>query len=233
MQPEQIIGQLLGALVGRKRTRRSGVLGMAFGGRRRGGLLAGGALLTAAGLVWGALESMQKSTVAGGTGPGAPPWPPPSGGTPGPRGMVGGVTSGAPVVPPPLPGAPVVAPPPLPGTEPASTALPLLRLAISAAHADGELSDEEREFIRTQAVSLGIVAEVEQALRERPPVDSLTAPFEDDEQRRAAYAIAFAVIHGDGVVSPGERMYLTQLARSLRLPHDDVETIERDALGKE
>lgn len=30
-----------------------------------------------------------------------------------------------------------------------------------------------------------------------------------------------------------KRMYLTQLARSLRLPHEDVETIERDALGKE
>jgi len=147
--------------------------------------------------------------------------------------MVGGVTPGATVVPPPLPGAQPVEPPPLPVAGPAATALPLLRLAISAAHADGELSDDEREFIRTQAASLGIVAEVEQALRERPSIDSLTGAFESDEQRRAAYAIAWAVMHGDGVVSPGERMYLTQLARSLRLPHEDVETIERDALGKE
>lgn len=225
MQPEQIVGQLLGALVGRKRKRKrkSGLLGMALGGRRGGGLLAGGTLLTAAGLVWGALESMQKSTVASGSsGGGVPPAPP--------------VTPpGTPVVPPPLPGAsaPVV-PPPLPDTTQAAVAaLPLLRVAISAAHADGELSDDEREVIRTQASDLGLAAAVEEVLTERPAVDTLTAAFVTEEQRRAAYAVAWAVIEGDGVISPGERMYLTQLARALRLPPDDVDTIEREALDKE
>jgi uncharacterized membrane protein YebE (DUF533 family) len=240
MPAEQIIGQLLGALVGRKRSRRSGMLGMALGrgGRRAGGsgLLTGGTLLTAAGLVWGALESMQKSTVAssGGGGSAIPPGAP----VPSP------VMSTPPPVPPPLPGAlagPGV-PPPLPGAdasdetgslEDPSTLLPLVRVAIAAARADGDLSDEERAIIREHAASAGLAAAVDQAFTERPSLDSVTAAFTTDEQRRSAYALAWAVIHGDGEVSPGERMHLTQLARLLRLSHDDITIIERDALGGE
>lgn len=228
MQPEQIIGQLLGALVGRKRSRRSGLFGMAMTGRRGGGgLLTGGTLLTAAGLVWGALESMQKSTAPRDVSPATTPPPPPQA-----RGLT----------PPPLPGqsaGPVLAPPPLPGSEnapepDAATLLPLLQVAIAAARADGELSGEERQVIETHASTLGLGAHLAQILlheRQAPAVHA--ASFTTDEQRRAAYAIAWAVIRGDGVVSPGERMYLTQLSRVLRLPHEDVETIEREALGKE
>lgn len=240
MQPEQIIGQLLGALVGRKRSRRSGILGMALGGGSRAArgssLLTGGTLLTAAGLVWGALESMQKSTVASsGAGDAAT-----AGGSPAPRGIM----TTPPPVPPPLPGTPAAAqgssvvPPPLPasGTAPvqdAATLLPLVQVAIAAARADGELSAEERAAIHEHAASVGLAADVDRAMAERPSLDTVTSAFTTDDQRQAAYALAYAVIHGDGEVSPGERMHLTQLARLLRLSHDDIAIIERDALGKE
>ena len=46
-----------------------------------------------------------------------------------------------------------------------------------------------------------------------------------------AYALAYAVVHGEGEVSTGERMYLTQLERLLRLDHQDVERIERETLS--
>lgn len=238
MQPEQIIGQLLGALVGRKRSRRSGLLGMALGaggrGTRGSSLLTGGTLLTAAGLVWGALESMQTSTVASSGAAGAAT----GGGSAAPRGIL------SPPVPPPLPAtqaaapdSPVV-PPPLPGSERAapqdvSTLLPLVQVAIAAARADGDLSADERTAIHEHAASAGLAADVDRAMAERPSLDTVTAAFTTLEQRQAAYALAYAVIHGDGEVSPGERMYLTQLARLLRLPHDDIAIIERDALGKE
>lgn len=243
MDPERIIGQLLGSLVGRKRRRRSGLLGMAMGRGTRGGLLAGGTLLTAAGLVWGALESMQKSTVPTGAGGAAPPGTPPPASPPGAMGNAGAV------VPPPLPGAPAAGvtavPPPLPGTaapavsaeagaRPAATSwLPLLQVAISAARADGELSAEEEQVIREQATALGVAGEVDRVLGERASLDTLAAAFSTDEQRRAAYAIAVAVVRGDDVLAPGERMFLTQWSRLLRLPHDDIETIEREALGEE
>lgn len=243
VQPEQIIGQLLGSLVGRKRSRRrSGLLGMALGRRGRGTLLTGGTLLTAAGLVWGALESMQKSTVATGAGGGTPPSSGPSGSAP--RGMTGAVTTGT---PPPLPGhASPTTPPPLPTAVPPSAApsqegggddvsamLPLLYLAISAARADGELSADEQVEIRARAAELGVAGDVDRALTARQPLESLTAAFTSDEQRQAAYAVAFGIVHGDGVIAPGERMYLTQLARLLRLPSEDIETIERETLGEE
>lgn len=254
MQPEQIIGQLLGTLVGRKRSRRSGMLGMAMGRRGRGSLLSGGTLLTAAGLVWGALESMQKSTVpTGNTGGTAPPAPPTGHA---PRGVMGSTPGAGTVVPPPLPttgqgagassGPPPLPtqpgdPPPLPssanapagGDGPVADLLPLLHLAISAARADGELSAEEEAVIRERAAALGIASDVDRALGERSSLESLTGAFTSEAQRQAAYALAFGVIHGDGVVAPGERMYLTQLGRLLRLPAQDIETIERETLGEE
>lgn len=213
---------------------------MALGGGNRAGrgssLLTGGTLLTAAGLVWGALESMQKSTVASsGAGDTAA-----AAGSPTPR----AVMSTPPPVPPPLPGTPAAAqgnttvPPPLPASgaapmQDAATLLPLVQVAIAAARADGELTAEERAAIHEHAASVGLAADVDRAMAERPSLDAVTSAFTTDEQRQAAYALAYAVIHGDGEVSPGERMYLTQLGRLLRLSHDDIAIIERDALGKE
>ena len=80
MNPEQIIGQLLGGFLGGKKKRKRGGFGLpglgGYGGGSRssgGGLINAGTLLTVGGLIWGALETMQQGSGPGATGPGAPP----------------------------------------------------------------------------------------------------------------------------------------------------------------
>jgi len=148
-----------------------------------------------------------------------------------PRGAMGGPQAAP--VPPPLPPIPGGTPSPVPAPDvpvPA-TLLPLAQLAVSAARADGELSDDEVAVIRRRATELGAAALVDAELNARRGLETITPAFTTPEQRQMAYALAWAVVHGEGEVSPGERMYLTQLSRLLALPHDDVERIERDTLA--
>jgi len=119
-------------------------------------------------------------------------------------------------------------PPPLP-----AALLPLIQLAVSAARADGELSDEEIALIRDRADALGAAALVDAELQARRPLESIASAFVSPEQREVAYALAYAVVHGQDGISSGERMYLTQLQRLLALPHDIVDRIERDTLSGE
>lgn len=239
MNPEQIIGQLLGGFLGGKKKRKRGGFGLpglgGYGGGSRssgGGLINAGTLLTVGGLIWGALETMQQGSGSGATGPGAPP---PSGppAPPLPRGVMG--TEAPPLtVPPPLPPIPgatpvvVSAAPPVPVPP---SLVPLVQLAVSAARADGELSAEEVEVIRARAGELGAASLVDAELAAHRPLDTITPAFTTPEQRQMAYALAYAVVHGEDAVSPGERMYLTQLERLLRLDHQDVERIERETLS--
>ena len=239
MNPEQIIGQLLGGFLGGKKKRKRGGFGLpglgGYGGGSRssgGGLINAGTLLTVGGLIWGALETMQQGSGSGATGPGAPP---PSGppAPPLPRGVMG--TEAPPLtVPPPLP--------PIPGATPVAASaappvpvppslVPLVQLAVSAARADGELSAEEVKVIRARAGELGAASLVDAELAAHRPLDTITPAFTTPEQRQMAYALAYAVVHGEDAVSPGERMYLTQLERLLRLDHQDVERIERETLS--
>lgn len=232
MDPERIIGELIGGMLGGRKNRRRGGFGLpglsmgrGYGRRSGGGLINAGTLLTVGGLIWGALETMQQGNAPpvpnGGTvtPPGTPP--------PTPRAAVS--TDVAVVVPPPLPGAAAgVDVPPVP-VPPAL--LPLVQLAVSAARADGDLSDEEASVIRSRASSLGAAALVDAELQARRPLDTITPAFTTPEQRQMAYALAFAVVHGDEAVSPGERMYLTQLSRLLQVSSEDVDRIERDTLS--
>jgi uncharacterized membrane protein YebE (DUF533 family) len=238
MDPEQIIGQLIGGFLGGKKSRKHGgfsVSALGLGGGRGhgsrqtgGGLLNAGTLLTVGGLIWGALETMQQGSAGAGQTP-PPATPPPAA----PRGVLAADTPPL-VVPPPLP--------PIPGATPATAAaapptpvppalLPLVQLAISAARADGELSTDEVAVIRVRAGELGAAALVETELEARRPLEAIVPAFTTPEQRQVAYALAYAVVHGEGDISPGERMYLTQLERLLRLDHQDVERIERETLA--
>jgi len=238
MDPEQIIGQLIGGFLGGRAKRSRGGLALSalgLGSGRRGsagsGLLNAGTLLTVGGLIWGALETMQHSAAAGAGGPVTPT---PSG--PASPGAAHGVAS----VPPAVAGTPPL--PPIPGATPPAgnpgapvsvppALLPLIQLAVSAARADGELSDEEAAVISQRAAALGAGALVESELQQRRSLDAITPAFTTPEQREIAYALAYAVVHGQGAVAPGERMYLTQLQRLLRLDHTEVERIERETLA--
>ena len=242
MNPERIIGELLGGFLGGKKRRSRGGFGLGdlssmAGYGRRSGIVNAGTLLTVGGLIWGALETMQQGSGSP-TGSGIPPMPggaPPT--APPPTGPPRGVMSPGAVVatppPPPLP--------PIPGATPAHVTpaavalppalLPLVQLAVSAARADGELSDEEVAVIRSHAETLGAQSLLDAELQARRPLESITPAFTTPEQRQMAYALAYAVVHGEGAVSAGERMYLTQLQRLLQLDHQDVERIERETLA--
>ena len=242
MDPEQIIGQLIGGFLGGKKRRSRGGFGLpALGigghrsgyGRSSGGLINAGTLLTVGGLIWGALETMQQQGAAAGSA-GAPI--PPSPGTPMPGSARGVLAPDVPplTVPPPLPPIPGATPPALEAAAPIPVPpmlVPLVQLAVSAARADGDMSDEEVAVVRRRAGELGAAALVDVELQQRRPLETITPAFTTSEQRQIAYALAYAVVHGEDAVSPGERMYLTQLQRLLRLDHADVERIERETLA--
>jgi uncharacterized membrane protein YebE (DUF533 family) len=214
MDPERLISELVGGFLGGKSSRRRGgfdlssLAGSMIGGgqRTRGGLVNAGTLLTVGGLIWGAIETLQQGHAGRAAGTG---------------------------VPPPLPPLPGGAPPPASAPEAVVPAalLPLVQLAVSAARADGDMSDDEVATIRARAAMLGAAGLVDAELAARRPLEAITPAFATPEQRLAAYALAWGVVHGPGDVSPGERMYLTQLQRLLTLAHDDVARLERDTLA--
>jgi uncharacterized membrane protein YebE (DUF533 family) len=167
-------------------------------------------LLTAAGVAWGIYETMQ-----GGRGSAAPR------NSPGP----------VPVTPPGSPG-PV---PPLPhdagAQSPAADddAVRLVRLAVSAAHADGAMSERERAAILQQAAGAGVADIVEQEMQRGTPLAAIVAGVDDPAKRATLYVLAFTILRADEEVTGAERIYLAQLAHLLRLDRDMVQQLENDA----
>ena len=181
--------------------------GKARGFLASSGLMTPAGLLGAAGLAWGVWETLQAK---GGVPGGVPPVPP----TP-------------PTVPPPP--APVLAVParaaavaeaPLP-----PEALRLVRLALSAARADGVLSDGEREALlavaRAEGAEDAVAAEIArptplaEILRDVPPSGS-----------EELYVLAFTIVRADEGVSGSERVYLAHLASRLGLAPDRTSALE-------
>lgn len=162
-------------------------------------------LLTAAGLAWGIFETLQEgntaSTVASTTAP-----PPPSSG----------------VVPPPLP-VDAAAPPVR------DQALQIVRLAISAAYADGSVSDQERQAILDQARIAGVDRLVEQELAHPRPLAEIVAGVTDQTHRGTLYVLAFGILRGDEQPSGAERIYLAKLADLLQLDPKTVQQLEQNA----
>jgi uncharacterized membrane protein YebE (DUF533 family) len=98
-----------------------------------------------------------------------------------------------------------------------SVALRLIRLAVSAARADGVLSAEERALILEHARQAGIEAEVAGELDASRPLAEIVAGVADDQHRRDLYTLAFTIVRADETVSGAERVYLAQLAHRLGL----------------
>ncbi len=226
-----------------------GVLGSVLGGRRRkskrtlrhltGGGLGGSLLgtvmshptaaLTAAGVAWGIFETLQNK---GGGQPGAQggQW----GGGGGQWGG-GGLGSQAPATPagspatlPPLPV--MSAPSGPPGVSP--DVLRIVRLAISAANADGTISEQERLEIVEQARQAGVAEIVEQELQHRRPLAEIVAGVTDPTERATLYVLAFTVLRADEAVGGAERIYLAQLAHLLGLDPPTVQKLEADAAAR-
>lgn len=231
MDVEQLIGSMLrGTMTGRrKRSRRAyGYLG---GGR--GSFINASTLLTVGGLIWGAIETMQQQK----TGPAPGPVPQPPGPGPVPSRPV------ASPVPPPVPSGPGAAPvpadlPPLPvagGTETAAVpegALRIIRLMISAARADGNLTPEEKESIVEASRGAGAQADVVRELNQPTPLASIVEGVSDARQRADLYVLAYGIVRGDETVTGAERIYLAQLAALLGLDRATTERLEAEAAAR-
>jgi uncharacterized membrane protein YebE (DUF533 family) len=158
-------------------------------------------LLTAAGVAWGIYETLQQRQAA--SGPGG----------------VSGATTGGGTLPPLPAGA---------ATDVDAEALRLVRLAISAANADGVMSEKERAAVLQQAQSAGVGEVVERELNHPQPLAGIVAGVTDPAQRATLYVLAFTVLRADEQVTGAERIYLAQLAHLLELDPATVQRLEKD-----
>jgi uncharacterized membrane protein YebE (DUF533 family) len=186
---------------------------------RGGGLVNAKTLLAAAGVAWGLFETWQgqQKAAAGSSGPlpGAQPAAPPG-------------------APPPIPSArsasQAAAPSDDGGVPPAVAQL--LRIMISAARADGELGEPERERILREAREVGAEELVRRELDSPRPLGELVAGVGDPELKQQLYTLAFVIVRADETVTGGERIYLAQLANRLGLDAATVARLEAEAASR-
>lgn len=185
-----------------------------------GGFLTASTVLAAAGVAWGIYDSMQGANVPGGaTVPGVP-----SGATvPMGAGAMGATVPGGANVPP-IPVMPADLPNPV---------LQMIRLAVSASRADGELSAVEREQILARARAAGLDAVIEPELTQTSrPLSEIVQGITDPAACREFYTLAFTIVRADEVVTGAERIYLAQLAHRLGLDPATVAAIEAETTSK-
>ena len=188
---------------GRKRARRATRF---LTGHR--GFLSASTLMAAAGVAWGIYDTMK-----GNQGTAAPPI-----GTPGTLGTYG---TGAAAVPP-IPAIPAAVEAAL---DPVAR---VIRLAISAAKADGTLAADERALIMDRAREAGLESVVEAELTQSRPLADIVRGVTDPAMKKELYVLAFTIVRADENVSGAERIYLAQLAHQLGLDAAAVATIENE-----
>jgi uncharacterized membrane protein YebE (DUF533 family) len=190
---------------GRKRARRATRF---LTGNR--GFLSASTLIAAAGVAWGIYDTM-KGQNQGSAVPGVPQVP----GVPGssvPTGSTGSMV-------PPIPAAVEAA------LDPVAR---VIRLAVSAAKADGTLADSERAMIMDRAREAGLESVVEAELAQARPLAEIVRGVTDPAMKRELYVLAFTIVRADENVSGAERIYLAQLAHQLGLDAAAVATIENE-----
>jgi uncharacterized membrane protein YebE (DUF533 family) len=205
MNPDMIIGEVISSALGVRhgRRHRHHPFDLIVGGHPW--WLNGGTLMTALGIAWGMLDTANAAPVQ--TGPST-------------------VTMAA---SPPAATATTVRSEPTPAapTVPVDVAR-VIRLTVSAARADGALTDVEQDAIRTRARAVGAEPLVDAELKTPTPLSRLVAGV-PDTSRSELYTLAFAIVHADGVIAGAERIYLAQLAHALGLSVDDAASLEQTA----
>jgi uncharacterized membrane protein YebE (DUF533 family) len=159
-------------------------------------------ILAAAGLAWGIYEAHQQQKAAGVSPSSTQPVAPVPPTMPPPSATEGGLSP---------------------------TVLRLVRLTVSAARADGDLSLEERGAILEKARQVGAEAAVAQELTAPRPLAEIVAGVSDPELKAQLYTLAFAIVRADESVSGAERIYLAQLAHQLGLDAAAVASLESKA----
>ena len=226
MNPDLLIRGVLGSVLGGGGRKRSGRALRYLTGSTGSFWTRPATLMTAAGVAWGIYETLQQQ---------------PGGGASGGQWGGGGTSPVGDSVGRPLSGPPAASIPPIPGstatTDVDAESLLFVQLAVSAANADGALSDKERAAIVQQAQSAGVGQIVERELNQPRPLAEIVGGVTDQAQRATLYVLAFTVLRADEQVNGAERIYLARLAHLLNLDPATVQTLEKntgeriDALG--
>ena len=192
---------------GRKRARRATRF---LTGNR--GFLSTSALIGMAGVAWGIYDTLK------GQNPPAVPGVPQVPRVPG---------AGFEAVP---PVSTVTSPPPMSAAVEAALdpVVRVIRLAVSAAKADGTLADSERESIMARAREAGLESVVEAELGQMRPLADIVRGVTDPQMKKDLYVVAFTIVRADEAVSGAERIYLAQLAHQLGLDAASVTSLEAE-----
>jgi uncharacterized membrane protein YebE (DUF533 family) len=200
--PAQLLSLFLEGALGRSGRKKARKAARYLRGHKR--LVTTSGLLAAAGVAWGIYDSLKSgaqgatatmgaTAAMGATGAtGVPPLP-----TGAATGGAVSVASSAPILPPEV--------------------LRLVRLAVSAARADGELSAPERALILEHARQAGLEAEAERELERPHPLADIVRGVAEESARHDLYSLAFTIVRADETITGGERIYLAQLAHQLSI----------------
>lgn len=137
---------------------------------------------------------------------------------------------------PPVPAVPGSVPPVPGASQPMPTAFEaaldpvarVIRLAVSAAKADGTLSNSERALIMDRAREAGLESVVETELGQTRPLAEIVRGVTDPQLKKDLYVLAFTIVRADETVSGAERIYLAQLAHQLGLDAASVTSLEAE-----
>ena len=217
MDAEQLIGSLIrGALTGRSR-RKSGRRALRFLTGGRNSFLNASTLLTVAGVAWGIYESATEKPAAASHSAGDAGVPP-----------IPGTT----LPPSPLPAASDSGTPSSQSGEIPAELLRLIRLTISAARADGNMSREEMDQILKHVREAGAEKVIREELQNPRPLAEIISGVTDPTVKADIYTLAFAIVRADQGVSGAERIYLAQLANYLGLDTETTSRLEEAAAAR-
>jgi uncharacterized membrane protein YebE (DUF533 family) len=203
--PSQLLSVFLEGALGRSGRKRARKAARFVTGNK--GLISASSLLAVAGVAWGIYDSM-KSSVGAPTAGAPQGWLPPVAA----QGVTSASTPDVPQMPPEV--------------------LRLVRLTISAARADGDLSAAERALILDHARKAGVEAEAQRELDEPRPLSEIVRGISDEQARRDLYTLAFSIVRADESVSGAERIYLAQLAHQLGLDATAAASLESAAADR-
>jgi uncharacterized membrane protein YebE (DUF533 family) len=179
-----------------------------------GGFLSASTMIAAAGVAWGIYDTLKNQNAS--------------------MAPEGSAVPGGSTVPS-VPGVPAVpAVPAMPAAfEAAIDPLArIIRLAVSAAKADGQLTDQERAMIMARAREAGLETVVEAELNQTRSLGDIVRGVTDPAIKKDLYVLAFAIVRADENVSGAERIYLAQLAHQLGLDPAAVQAIENETATK-
>jgi uncharacterized membrane protein YebE (DUF533 family) len=211
--PGQLLSIFLEGALGRSGRKKARHAARFLRGHR--GFVTASGLLAAAGVAWGIYDSLKNSATSA-TGATAAMG---AGAT-----SMGATAAGATAAT----GASSV--PPLPTTLPPEV-LRIVRLAVSAARADGELSAPERALILEHARKAGVEAEAERELERPHPLAEIVRGVAEESARHDLYTLAFTIVRADETVTGGERIYLAQLAHQLGIDAPTAARLESAAVA--